>query len=200
MLQYVYAILIFMGGIEQPSIWRIPQTWQHETAGRSSAGLARILPDGEGQQQMRKWFFDDIPLNQPRTTGEYVVPEEELIAFARQWDPLAMHTDREAAKKSPHGGIIAPAMYTMAVANALIDELDPSIQSIGGAEWKVQFPQPVRPGDRLVAASECVYKRDSRTKPDRGIARFVISMRNQRRETVLQWECTVVVARGQAAD
>jgi acyl dehydratase len=149
---------------------------------------------------MRKWFFDDIVLNQPRTTGEYVVPEEELIAFARQWDPLAMHTDREAAKKSPHGGIIAPAMYTMAVANALIDQLDPSIQSIGGAEWKVQFPQPVRPGDRLVATSECVHKRESRTKADRGVARFVISVRNQREETVLKWECTVLVAKRNVSD
>jgi acyl dehydratase len=149
---------------------------------------------------MRKWFFDDIVLNQPRTTGEYVVPEEELIAFARQWDPLAMHTDREASKKSPHGGIIAPAMYTMAVANALIDQLDPSIQSIGGAEWKVQFPQPVRPGDRLVATSECVHKRESRTKADRGVARFVISVRNQREETVLKWECTVLVAKRNVSD
>lgn len=149
---------------------------------------------------MRKWFFDDIPLNQPRTTNEYVVPEEELIAFARQWDPLAMHTDREAAQKSLHRGIIAPAMYTMAIANTLIDQLDPRIQSIGGAEWKVQFPQPVRPGDRLVATSECVHKRDSRTKADRGIARFVITVRNQREEAVLKWECTVVVARENAAD
>jgi acyl dehydratase len=149
---------------------------------------------------MRKWFFDDIVLNQPRTTGEYVVPEEELIAFARQWDPLAMHTDREAAKESPHGGLIAPAMYTMAVANALIDQIDPSIQSIGGAEWKVQFPKPVRPGDRLVATSGCIYKRDSRTKADRGVARFVISMRNQREETVLKWECTVLVAKRNVSD
>ena len=149
---------------------------------------------------MHQWFYEDIPLNQPRTTNEYVVPEEELIAFARKWDPLAMHTDREAAKKSLHGGLIAPAMYTMAIANALIDQLDPSVQSIGGAEWKVQFPHPVRPGDRLVATSECVHKRDSRTKADRGIARFVISMRNQREEIVLQWECTVLVARKKDSD
>ena len=142
------------------------------------------------------WFFDDIPLNQPRTTKSYLVPEEELMAFARKWDPLAMHTDPEAARKTAHRGLIAPAVYTMAVANALIDELDPGTLSIGGSEWKVRFPHPVRPGDCLVATSTCVHKRESRTKADRGIARFVIALRNQKGEPVLEWETTVLVARG----
>jgi acyl dehydratase len=141
------------------------------------------------------WFFDDIPLNQPRTTQPYTVSEAELTAFARKWDPLAMHTDREAARKTAHGGLIAPAVYTIAVANALIDELDPGTLSIGGSEWKVRFPHPVRPGDRLVATSECVYKRASGTKPDRGIARFVITMQNQKGEPVLEWGTTVLVSR-----
>jgi acyl dehydratase len=144
---------------------------------------------------MGRWAFDDIPLDQPRTTKTYVVPEEELIAFAARWDPLTMHTDREAAKVSSHGGLIAPAAYTIAVANALTDDLDPGILSIGGAGWKVQFPNPVRPGDRLVAISRCVHKRESRTKADRGIARFEITMQNQKGENVLEWECTVLVAR-----
>jgi acyl dehydratase len=141
------------------------------------------------------WTFDDIPLNQPRTTRAYVVPEGELLDYASRWDPLAMHTDAEAAKGSAHGGLIAPAVYTMAVANALIDELDPGTLSIGGSEWKVRFPRPVRPGDRLVATSTCVFKRESRTKADRGIARFEITMRNQKGEPVLEWETTVLVAR-----
>lgn len=145
---------------------------------------------------MAKWWtFDDIPLNEPRSTRAYVVPEEELLAYASRWDPLAMHTDAEAARGSAHGGLIAPGVYTMAVANALIDELDPGTLSIGGSEWRVRFPHPVRPGDRLVATSTCVYKRESRTKADRGIARFQIAMRNQKGEPVLEWETTVLVAR-----
>jgi acyl dehydratase len=143
------------------------------------------------------WFFDDIPLNQPRTTPPYLVREEEMIAFARKWDPLAMHTDPEAARNTTHGGLIAPATYTMAVANALIDGLDPGVRSIGGSEWRVQFPSSVRPGDSLVATSECVYKRGSRTKSDRGIARFVITMHNQKGDSVLRWETTVLVSRRQ---
>jgi acyl dehydratase len=142
---------------------------------------------------MQVCYFEDIQLHQPRTTDAYVVPEEELIAFAKRWDPLAMEADPEATKESPHPDLIAPATYTMAVANALISQLDPRALFIGVADWKVQFPHPVQPRDRLVATSECVYKRESRTKPDRGIARFVITVRNQNGETALNWECTVLV-------
>ena len=140
-------------------------------------------------------YFEDIQLHRPRTTDAYVVPEEELVAFAKRWDPLAMDADREAAKGSPDAALIAPATYTMAVANALISQLDPKALFIGVADWKVQFPHPVRPRDRLVATSECVHKRESRTKADRGVARFVITVRNQNGETALNWECTVLVLR-----
>jgi acyl dehydratase len=140
-------------------------------------------------------YFEDIQLHQPRTTAAYVVPEEELMAFTKRWDPLALDAQREAAQATPDAGLIAPATYTMAVANALISQLDPRALFIGVADWRVQFPHPVRPGDRLAATSECVFKRESRTKADRGIAQFVITLHNQNGETALNWECTVLVAR-----
>lgn len=144
---------------------------------------------------MQEWYFDDIPLNRPMTTGEYLVTEEEVIAFARKWDPLPMHTDPRAAESSVHGGLIAPATYTLAVANALGHHFDVRTVIVAGTEWKARFLQPVRPGDRLVATSECISKRASRTKADRGIAQFTNTLRNQKGETVLQLECTVVVSR-----
>jgi acyl dehydratase len=145
---------------------------------------------------MPELYFDDIPLNQAWTSKEeYLVQEDELVAFARRWDPLPMHTDPVAAQSSPLGGLIAPATYTLAVASALAQRFDTRALIIGGNEWKVKFPQPVRPGDRLIASSECVEKRPSRTKPDRGIGRFVITLRNQKGETVLEQEITAVVLR-----
>ena len=144
---------------------------------------------------MQEWHFDDIPLNQPMTTSEYLVMEEELIAYARKWDPLPMHTDPEAARASPHGGLIASSTYTLAVASALGHQIAARPVIIAGNEWKARFLQPVRPGDRLVVASECVFKRQSHTKPDRGIARFVVTMQNQKGERILELESTVVVPR-----
>ncbi len=145
---------------------------------------------------MLELYFDDIPLNEQWTsTKEYVVQEEELVAFGRKWDPLPMHTDPEAARSSPLGGLIAPATYTLAIASALAQGFETRAAIIGGNEWKVKFPLPVRPGDRLVATSQCVEKRPSRTKPDRGIGRFVTTLRNQKGETVLEQEITALVLR-----
>ena len=146
---------------------------------------------------MQEWYFDDIPMNQPMTSKEYVVPEDELIAFAKKWDPQPMHTDREAAEASPHGGLIAPATYTLAVASALANQNEVATRTvvIGGTEWKARFLQPVRPGDHLVATSECVSKRVSRTKADRGIAQFTTTLQNQKGAIVLELECTLVVSR-----
>ncbi len=144
-------------------------------------------------------YFDDIPLDQPWTTKEYTVPEEEMVAFARRWDPLPIHTDRQAAEASPHGSLIAPASYTLSLASALVQEASPSIAFIGGLEWKTRFMAPVRANDRLVATYQCAYKRAS-SKPDRGIARFATVMRNQRDETVITSEMTALVARRGQAD
>jgi acyl dehydratase len=164
-------------------------------SGTTTEGGSRNLPNKEVQPPMQEWYFDDVPLNQPMTTSEYVVMEEELIAFAKKWDPLPMHTDPEAAKASPHGGLIAPAAYTLAVANALAHRLNIRMPIVGGTEWKARFLAPVRPGDRLIATSECDQKRVSRTKPDRGIARFVTNVQNQKGERVLEFESTILVLR-----
>ncbi len=144
---------------------------------------------------MQKWYLDDIPLHQQRVTNSYVVPEEELIAFAKRWDPQAIHIDGEAARQSPHRGLIAPAAYTFAVATSLVGEFEPKIAVIAAADWRGQFTAPVRPGDCLVATWEYVHKRASSTKTDRGIARLVSTLRNQKGEAVLVWESNVVVSK-----
>lgn len=146
---------------------------------------------------MQEWYFDDIPLNQPMTTNEYVVTEEEVIGFAKKWDPLPMHTDLEAARASPHGGLIAPALYILAVNNLLSHQYG-TVAIIGGAEWKARFLRPVRPGDRIAATSEFVHKRPSRTKPDRGIARWATTLRNQSGQIVLEFGSTMLIMRRNA--
>lgn len=144
---------------------------------------------------MNEWYLEDIPLNQPFTTSEHVVTEKELVDFAKKWDPLPIHTDPQAAEASVHGGLIASSIYTMAIGSSLGKPISTKIAMIGGAEWKVRFPTPVRAGDCLVETIECIGKRPSKTKPDRGIARFRNTVRNQMGETVLDLECPVVVLR-----
>ncbi len=138
-------------------------------------------------------YFEDVPLNEKETVGQYTVTKEELIGFASKWDPLPMHIDEHAAESNKHGGLIAPACYTVSVAMSLLAQLKHRPASIGGAGWDVQFPIPVRPGDRLSITSECVEKRESRSKSDRGVAHFVSTMHNQNGDVVLRHKAVVIV-------
>lgn len=144
---------------------------------------------------MQEWYFEDIPMKQPMTTSEYLVPAEEMIAFAQKWDPSPLHIDPEAAKSSPLGGVIASSVYTLAISTALGHGLGTRMVMVGGAEWQIRLLVPVRPGDRFVETVECIEKRQCRTKPDRGIVRFLSIVQNQNGQRVLELEATSVVSR-----
>ena len=65
-------------------------------------------------------YFDDLPVGFTHETGSQSLSEEEIIAFARQYDPQPFHIDREAAAESIYGGIIASGFQTLIVAFDLV--------------------------------------------------------------------------------
>lgn len=145
---------------------------------------------------METAYFEDIRVGWRGCSAEYSVAREELLDFARKWDPLSMHTDEESARRSLHRGLIAPACYTIAIASTLLSQIDPMPAAIGGVGYDfVRLPNPVRPSDRLLLTVECIGKRESRSKPDRGVMRCLIIMNNQNGQLVLSYESITVVAK-----
>ncbi len=145
---------------------------------------------------MKPIYFEDIELHEKKTAGEYPVSKEEVIAFARKWDPQLFHVDEEAAKASPYGGLIASAAHTVAISFWLLNRAGKGIQALGGAGWeKMKLIHPVRPGDRLSLVMECIEKRESRSKPDRGIVRHAVTVRNQEGLPVTTFETITLVKR-----
>jgi len=141
-------------------------------------------------------YFEDIELGEKESVGNYAVTKEDIIEFARKYDPLPMHLDEEAAKASPHGGLIASACLTMSLSALLLNQRSKKIAIIAGGGWDdVRFPTPVRPGDNLSVDIECVERRESKSKPDRGVVRYIIRMKNQVDEAVLTYKTTIVVSR-----
>ncbi len=59
-------------------------------------------------------YFEDVIVGAVLQAGPYVIPEQEMMAFAAAWDPLPMHVDRAYAAKH-HGGLTAPGIYLLAV-------------------------------------------------------------------------------------
>ena len=139
--------------------------------------------------------FEDIQIGDVETVGAYEVTEKEMVEFARKWDPLPIHIDTVAANKSTYGGLIASGQYTLAVKQKLYTQTkflgDAVIRAIGWDE--VRFVNPVRSGHSLSLTAECVGKRASASRLDRGVLKFNVSMMTQHDELVLSYISVVMM-------
>ncbi len=131
------------------------------------------------------------------TTGTIAVDAAAIRAFAAQYDPQPFHLDEAAARASVFGRLVASGWHTMALTMRLLVEggLQPAWGLNGLGADELRWPRPVEPGDVLQAEWEVIEIRSSSSKPDRGIARFRITTRNQRGEVVLTLVTTVLVPR-----
>jgi len=145
--------------------------------------------------------FEDFRPGDVLELPAYTVTEEEMLAFARRYDPQYFHTDPEAARSSPFGGLIASGWLTTAVAmrmqcDALM--LDSGCLGSPGVD-AINWLVPVRPGDTLSGTLEIVESRPSRSKPDRGAVFGKMTLRNQAGATVMTIATRAIYARREQA-
>ena len=130
--------------------------------------------------------FDDFKPGAVFRAGPREVSEEEIIDFARRYDPQPFHVDRAAAAASRWGGLISSGWMTCGVAMELavrhVLEGSGSIGSPGIETLK--WEAPVRPGDRLRL---CLTVLDSRISSSGmlGIVRWRWELSNQNEVRVL---------------
>lgn len=117
-------------------------------------------------------YGDELALGDLLELGSHTVREDELVDFARQWDPLAAHTDAEAAAGGPFGGLIASGIHTVAILQRLAVAAHYSRWAIvaGREIRRVRLLRPVRAGDTLTGRLVPV----SRSEPDRGRVNVVL--------------------------
>ncbi len=95
-------------------------------------------------------YAEDLAPEREFPFSAYTLDEEDIVAFASRWDPLAIHTDPVAAQDGPFGGLIASGLQTMAVHQRLIVEvLWSRVVGVGGRGFQVRFRRPVPPGTVL---------------------------------------------------
>ncbi len=132
-------------------------------------------------------YFEDF---QPGHTTEYgprLVTREEIIAFAAQYDPQPMHLDEAAGQKSLLGGLGASGWHSCGIMMRMICDgfmLDSASMGAGGVE-EVQWPRPIRPGDRLTLRVTVLDTRISKSRPEMGIVRIHYEMLNAHGECVM---------------
>lgn len=136
--------------------------------------------------------FADFLVGQVLEAGPYLVAEEEVLGFARAFDPQWFHQDPVAAARGRFGGLIASGWHTCAIAMRLVADRmlqgSESFASPGVAH--IRWPHPVRPGDRLSLQATILDVRRSKTQPALGILRWRWQMRNAHGAQVLDLEAT----------
>ena len=131
-------------------------------------------------------YFEDFAEGQVFELGETTVSEEEILAFARKFDPQPFHIDPEAARRSMYKGLIASGWHTgsiymgLMVRNLLLDSSSLGSAGIDELRWL----KPVRPGDRLRARLTVTSVRPSSKRADRGTVFTQGEMLNQNGERV----------------
>ncbi|HJP35610.1 MAG: MaoC/PaaZ C-terminal domain-containing protein [Gammaproteobacteria bacterium] len=141
-------------------------------------------------------YFDDIAVGDSFDFGPYRVTERELLEFNRKWDSLPIHLDNAAARAKGHRGVIASGQYTLCVKQLFMSQAQWRNAAIGALGFdELRFPHPVYVDDELSATMECVDKRISRSKPDRGVVVLSVRIHNQDGSTVLSYIDTAMFAR-----
>ena len=133
-------------------------------------------------------YFEDYRVGDSAEFGAYQVTEEEVVEYARRFDPQPFHVDAEAAKQTLFGGLVASGWHTCAVMMSMIVESLNEAKAAGlgspGIE-SCRWPRPVRAGDTLSGDSEVLEVWPSKSKP-MGFSRSRTRLANQHGEIVLE--------------
>ena len=131
--------------------------------------------------------FEDFRPGDVIELGSRTITKEAIIAFAKEFDPQVFHVDEEAAKQTIYGGLLARGWHTGSLLMRLLcDGLLARTASLGSPGIdELRWLKPVRPGDTLAGRMTVIESIPSRSKPDRGMVRSLMELRNQHGEVVL---------------
>jgi acyl dehydratase len=146
-------------------------------------------------------YYEDIALGARQELGDYTFTADEIKRFARQFDPQPFHMDKDAAKQSHFGGLVASGWHTASIFMKLqsrkINEIGADVRKAGPSPGfrDLRWLKPVFAGDTLTYATEVVRKRELASRPQWGIVFTHVTAINQRSELVYEFEASVLFAR-----
>lgn len=146
---------------------------------------------------MTEQYLEDYAVGQTYMTGRHRIDKDQIIAFAKQYDPQPYHLDEEAARKSPFRGLAASGWHTAALTMRLMVDggFKPAGGILGVGFDDLKWPRPVRPGDELRVRSEVLDVMPSKSRPDRGLIKVQNTTLNQNDEAVQIFTAKLLVPR-----
>jgi acyl dehydratase len=140
-------------------------------------------------------WFEDYAVGEVIKADGRTISEAEILSFAFTYDPQPFHIDKLAAEQSPYKGLIASGWQTGLLGFRML--LDAGLLGKGSMGSpgldEIRWAMPVRPGDTLFGRASIEDKRESASKPDRGIVKMKYWIENQKGETVMSFLGTQMV-------
>jgi acyl dehydratase len=142
-------------------------------------------------------YLEDFAVGQRFGSGRLRVEREDIVAFARAFDPQPAHLDEEAARAGIFRGLAASGWHTAALTMRLLveSEMRPAGGIVGAGFDEFRWPRPVRPGDELHLESEVLEVRPSKSRPEQGLIKAKTTTLNQHGEAVQVLIANLVVPR-----
>ena len=158
-------------------------------------------PPSPDQAPLPRLFWEDFPVGHVFEVGSHCFTAEEIIGFARQYDPQAFHIDPVAAASSAFGGLVASGWHVVLVAMRLSCDAY-LLRSAGMGSPGVddlRWLKPVRAGDTITYRRTVREARPSNSKPGMGLINMVGDGTNQHGETVMTMSAWTMMGRRPAS-
>ena len=140
-------------------------------------------------------YLEDMTEGETTEIGRHRVSRDEIVRFARNWDPQPFHLDEEAARDSVFGGLCASSCHTYSISSLIFSRHPHKLRTAAMLGLKMNFPVPVRPDDELTLRETCLDVRPSRSRPRYGIVKSRTTLTNDRGEEVMVMQSSYLVER-----
>jgi acyl dehydratase len=145
--------------------------------------------------------WEDFDAGRVFEHGPRRLPREEMIAFAREFDPQPMHIDETAAGATMMGGLSASGWYACCVLMRMCADsfvLNSSSMGAPGID-EVKWLKPIRPDDELRLRATVLDTRASNSRPEMGFVRFMFELFNGAGELVMTLTTSLMMGRRDAS-
>ena len=136
--------------------------------------------------------YDDVLVGHKKSSRMYEVSAEDIVNFARQWNPEPFHLSASAAQARGFDNLFASGVHLLSVAVKLCNECTPLPRFVAGLAWdEIRFHLPVYAGDAVRVEMRCVDKRRS-SAPGRAVFDYQVRLLNQAAACVLSYSTTAL--------
>jgi acyl dehydratase len=146
----------------------------------------------------RMTYFEDLQVGAETQFGSYEVTRDEVLEFARKYDPQPFHLSDEEAAKTHFGRLAASGWHTTAMTMAVIARYAVQHEQAGlgspGID-ELRWKKPVYPGDTLHVGGEILETTPSRSRPEMGSFRTKTTVTNQDGDIVMTFVSIVLIRR-----